>query len=124
MPRTGRNRVLGTRIIDTTVGYWKQLDGTTWTKSCGYQLLSGEMYGNWTDVDSRLEIAEAPTEYEICNAIVNPQTLELADIDDVEEEENDERPFTSRPNKGIVGVLSALEKAVQHRADKKGFEQH
>lgn len=73
------------------------------------------MYGDCIDVDSHLEIAEIPTEEEICNVILNPQTLEQADIDDAEEENSERSPS----NKDIMEALSVLMKAVQHIIEKK-----
>lgn len=43
----------------------------------------------WVDVDTHLEVAEVPTEEEICNAVLNSQTFEQADIDGVEEENSE-----------------------------------
>lgn len=75
------------------------------------------MYGDRVAVDSHLEIAEVPTENDICNAILNPQTLEQADIFDVGEG-NSERPPS---NKDIVETHGVLRKAVQHHANEKRF---
>lgn len=66
------------------------------------------------------EIDEVPAEEEICNAILNPRTLERADIGDIGEENSESPP----PNKEIVGNLSVLGQAVQHHADEKDFERH
>ncbi|KAL4127580.1 hypothetical protein QTP88_011747 [Uroleucon formosanum] len=61
-------------------------------------------------------------EEEICNAVMNPQTIERANTDD--EEENSEAPLAPPSNKEIVEALSILRRAVQHRADERGFEEH
>ena len=53
--------------------------------------LSDEVYGDWIDMDSRLDVAEIQTEEEICNAAMNHQTIEQANTDD--EEENSETPL-------------------------------
>jgi hypothetical protein len=41
-----------------------------------------------------------------------------------DEEENSEAPLAPSSNKEIVEALSVLRKAVQHRVDEIGFEQH
>jgi len=84
--------------------------------------LSDEVYGDWVDVDSHLDVAEIQTEEEICNAVLNPQTIERANTDD--EEENSEAPPAHPSNKEIVEALSVLRRVVQHRADEIGFEPH
>lgn len=84
--------------------------------------LSDEVYGDWVDVDSHLDVAEIQTEEEICNSVMNPQTIERANTDD--EEENSEAPLAPPSNKEIVEALSILRRAVQHRADERGFEEH
>jgi hypothetical protein len=42
-----------------------------------------KVYGDWIDMDSHLDVAEVPTEEEICNAVMNPRTFKSSD-----EEEN------------------------------------
>ena len=84
--------------------------------------LSDEVYGDWIDMDSHLDVAEIQTEEEICNAAMNHQTIEQANTDD--EEENSETPLAPPSNKEIVEALSVLKRAVQYRADEIGFEQH
>jgi hypothetical protein len=37
--------------------------------------LSEEIYEDWIDVDSHLDVVEVPTEEEICNVVMNPQTI-------------------------------------------------
>ena len=37
--------------------------------------LSEAVYGNWIDVNSHLGVAEVPTEKEISNAVMKPQTI-------------------------------------------------
>lgn len=59
-----------------------------------------------------------PTEKKICHAVLNLQTLEETNADDVEEE-NSNKPLT---NKDIVEAFSVLREAVQHCAYKKDFE--
>ena len=53
---------------------------------------------------------------------MNSQTIEQANTDD--EEENSEAPLAPPSNKEIVEALSILRRAVQHRADERGFEEH
>lgn len=65
-------------------------------------------------MDSSFEITGAPAEDEVCNAILNPQTLGRAfDVDDVGGENRARYPS----DKEIVDALSVLGNAVQHRAD-------
>lgn len=56
------------------------------------------MYGDW--IDTRQKIAEVPTDEEMHNAILNPQTPKQNDIDDGEVG-NSERPTESLSNQHI-----------------------
>lgn len=47
--------------------------------------LSDEVYGNWINMDSHLDAAEIQTEEEICNVVMNSQTIKQANTDDEEE---------------------------------------
>jgi hypothetical protein len=44
--------------------------------------LSKEVYEYCIDVVLRLDVTEVPTKEEICNMVINPQTIEQADTDD------------------------------------------
>jgi len=83
---------------------------------------SNEVYGDWTDVDSHLDVAEIQTEEKIFIAVMNSQTIEKVNTDDGEE--NSGAPLASPSNKEIVVALSVLRRVVQHRACEIGFEQH
>jgi hypothetical protein len=74
---------------------------------------------HWIYVDSHFDVTEIQTEEEICNTIMNPQTI----TDN--EEENSETSLALSSSKEIVKALSFLRKETfQHRADEKVFEQH
>jgi len=81
--------------------------------------LSEEVYKDWIDVVS-LHFGVA-TEEDICNAVMNPQTIEQADTED--KEENSKAPIPPIKYRNCRRS-SVPRRAVQHRADEKGFEQH
>lgn len=54
-----------------------------------FDLSEDEVYGDWTDVDSHLGVADIQTVEEICKSIMNPQTILEQAISDYEEKNSE-----------------------------------